>query len=213
MSGHNMAGMKMDLPPLDRMIETGRALNLAPPVNLSSPAMGMGAWRLQSDSGNRTLRASVMIDPTTLKILNRKDFKDNKIVDQVVSVGISVHEGQLFGPVNQALGVLAALGLITLSVSAFVMWWQRRPEDKLGAPMRLPDERLAPGLAILIIGLGIFLPVLGISLIIGDGNSLFAGLDGVTAAAFEVALLECVHNAFNSFILAFAGFGHVSISL
>jgi uncharacterized iron-regulated membrane protein len=46
------------------------------------------------------------------------------------------------------------------------MWWKRRPEGALGAPSRLPDERLGPGLAVLIVVLAIFLPVLGISLIV-----------------------------------------------
>ena len=58
------------------------------------------------------------------------------IIDQIVGVGIAAHEGQLFAPLNQVLGVLTALGLITLCVSAFVMWRRRAPEGVLGAPPR-----------------------------------------------------------------------------
>ncbi|WP_262503951.1 PepSY domain-containing protein [Sphingosinithalassobacter sp. CS137] len=38
------------------------------------------------------------------------------------------------GRANQLLGTLTALGLATLSLSSFVLWWRRRPEGKLGAP-------------------------------------------------------------------------------
>jgi len=156
----------VDLSRLDALLDTARALTLPPPVTLSAPAKGDTLWKLASDTGNRPQRVTMMIDPTMLEVINRENFSDKKLLDQAVGYGIAAHEGQLFGPLNQILGILTALGLMTLSISAIVMWWQRRPADKLGAPQILPDERLAPGLALIIIALGIFLPVLGISLIV-----------------------------------------------
>ena len=155
-----------DLSRLDALLDTARALNLPAPVMLSAPAKHDTLWKLQSDTGNRPQRVTLMIDPMMLEVISQETFADKKPLDQVVGYGIAAHEGQLFGPLNQALGVMTALGLMTLCVSAVVMWWQRRPSDRLGAPQILPDERLAPGLALIIVGLGIFLPVLGISLII-----------------------------------------------
>ena len=155
-----------DLGRLDALLDTARALNLPAPVTLSVPAKGASLWKLASDTGNRPQRVTMMIDPAMLEVISRETFADKKPLDQAVGFGIAAHEGQLFGPLNQALGVLTALGLMTLCVSAVVMWWQRRPTDRLGAPQRLPDEKLAPGLALIIIALGIFLPVLGISLIV-----------------------------------------------
>jgi len=151
---------------LDALLDMARALDLPPPATLAAPAKGDTLWKLQSDTGNRPQRVTMMIDPTMLEVISREDFADKKPLDQAVGYGIAAHEGQLFGPLNQALGILTALGLMTLCVSAVVMWWRRRPSDTLGAPQRLPDERLAPGLALIIIALGIFLPVLGISLIV-----------------------------------------------
>jgi len=155
-----------DLGRLDALLDTARALNLPAPVTLSAPAKGDTLWKLASDTGNRPQRVTMMIDPAMLEVISRENFADKKPLDQAVGYGIAVHEGQLFGPLNQALGVLTALGLLTLCISAVVMWWQRRPGHTLGAPQILPDERLAPGLSLIIICLGIFLPVLGISLIV-----------------------------------------------
>jgi uncharacterized iron-regulated membrane protein len=72
----------------------------------------------------------------------------------------------LFAPLNQVLGVLTALGLITLCVSAFVMWRRRAPEGVLGAPPPIPEARIGWGLAALIVMCGLLLPVLGISLLL-----------------------------------------------
>ena len=155
-----------DLSRLDALLDTAHALDLPSPVTLAAPAKGATLWKLASDTGNRPQRVTMMIDPMMLEVISRDDFHNKKPLDQAVGYGIAAHEGQLFGPLNQALGVLTALGLMSLCVSAVVMWWQRRPSDKLGAPQILPDERLAPGLAGIIIVLGIFLPVLGGSLIV-----------------------------------------------
>ena len=154
-----------DLTQLDAMIDMVRALNVPPPVILSAPAKGI-LWKVTSDSGNRPQRFTLTLEPTMLEVIGREDFADKNLLDRIVGVGTAAHEGQLFGWPNQLLGLVTALGLLTLCVTGVIMWWQRRPERTLGAPVRLPDERLGPGLAILTVVLAIFLPVLGISLVI-----------------------------------------------
>jgi uncharacterized iron-regulated membrane protein len=64
------------------------------------------------------------------------------------------------------LGVITAAGLVTLCVSAFVMWRRRAPEGVLGAPPPIPDARVGAGLAVLILVSAVLLPVLGASLLV-----------------------------------------------
>jgi uncharacterized iron-regulated membrane protein len=157
-------GAVVDLSYIDGMVDMARGMDLPPPVILSAPAKG-SLWKLSAEPGSPTERVALMIEPQMLEVISREGFEDKKVVDQVVGIGIAAHEGRLFGWVNQLLGLLTAIGLLTLCVSAVVMWWQRRPNDSLGAPALLPDERLGPGLAVLIMVLAVCLPVLGISLI------------------------------------------------
>jgi uncharacterized iron-regulated membrane protein len=105
------------------------------------------------------------MDGDTGAVIARKDFGDKHVVDRVVGTGIALHEGRLFGWPNQLIGLLTAAGLVTLSVSAAVLWWRRREAGALGAPRALAPRRLSLGLAALVALFGIYLPLFGASLI------------------------------------------------
>ncbi|MBP2158303.1 MULTISPECIES: PepSY domain-containing protein [Asticcacaulis] len=156
--------MGVNLTGVDALAPRVLAIGLPAPV-LIKPVKDT-TWQATSATQNLTARFTVTYDAATGHEIKRETFGDKALVDRVVATGISAHEGHLFGWLNQLLGLLTAIGLVTLCISAVVMWWQRRPTDVLGAPALLPDERLGMGLGALIMALGIFLPVLGISLIV-----------------------------------------------
>jgi uncharacterized iron-regulated membrane protein len=171
MEGVHHHEMSQPAPDLEAMARTVRALNLQGPVLLAPPSTGKGRfaspnWTARSETPNRPLQTTLTLDPSTGQVLSRKGFADKNPIDQAVGYGVAIHEGQLFGRLNQALGVLAAVGLITLSVSAFVLWWSKRPAGALGAPPPLEPGEIRPGLGLAILALALFLPVLGVSLIV-----------------------------------------------
>jgi uncharacterized iron-regulated membrane protein len=151
---------------INRILPATAALNLAYPVQISPPMSKGGAWTAKSDSQNRTLRDSYTLDTSTAAILKHETFGDRGFVDRMVSLGISAHEGQLFGWINQLILLFTAMSLALLAVSSVVLWWRRRPARVLGAPP--PLERLAVSRALIfvIVLMGIYLPILGISLIL-----------------------------------------------
>ncbi len=151
---------------LDQVVTRASALNLAAPVILTPPTKSSPYWWTKSNAQNRPQREDVAFDAMTGEVAKRDTFGQKHIIDQVVAVAIAAHEGQLFAPLNQVLGVLTALGLITLCVSAFVMWRRRAPDGVLGAPPPIPDARIGVGLAVIIVVAALLLPVLGASLIV-----------------------------------------------
>ncbi|MGE0667356.1 MAG: PepSY-associated TM helix domain-containing protein [Sphingomonadales bacterium] len=156
-------------PALGAMVANVRPMNLPAPVLIQPPSDRWPKspdWVARSDTQNRPQRLMLTLDPATGAVLRREGFEDSHLVDRIVGYGIAAHEGQLFGALNQALGVLTALALIGLSVTGYVMWWQRRPDGRLGAPPALPDGRIGLGLGVLIVALALFLPLLGGSLIL-----------------------------------------------
>lgn len=155
--------------PLDRVAAQAMALNLAPPVLLSPPTAASPWWTVKSDAGDRTRRADVWLDLATAEPVARTDFADRHVIDRVVGFGIAAHEGRLFGWLNQALGLAAALGLVLLCISSFVMWRKRAPgrlsAGAIGAPPPPPDARAGFGVAAIIVVSGVLLPLLGLCLV------------------------------------------------
>ncbi len=164
-----MGGMSMkplEYAQIDRLVATVRPLNLAYPVLISPPSKKSPDWTARSDAQNRPLRVNLVLDGQTGAIKSRKNFADRPMLDRLIGIGVAVHEGQLFGWFNQALGVFTALGLLLVSASGIVLWWRRRSPGKLGAPKAVRgSERMAFSLIALIVALGILLPMLGISLL------------------------------------------------
>ena len=120
---------------------------------------------MKSEAQNRTLRATLTYDPATGRELTRQTFADRHVIDRAVGYGIAWHEGQLFGWVNQLIGLSTALALIVLMVSGFVMWRRRKPEATLGAPMRANLPVKMRGVALILVVLAALMPMLALSLV------------------------------------------------
>jgi uncharacterized iron-regulated membrane protein len=153
--------IQADALPITVIVEEAAALGLTAPVVLAPPTKRQPYWQARSETPNRPLGGSAYLSPQTGEVVFRQDFTDRHIIDRVVGVGIAAHEGRLFGAANQILGLLTAIGLVTLCVSAVVMWRKRAPTGVLGAPPPIPDAKIGWGLAVLIVIAAILLPVLG----------------------------------------------------
>jgi uncharacterized iron-regulated membrane protein len=121
-------------------------------------------WTVKSEAQNRRLGRQVSYDPHSGAESRRSGFADQHPIDQIVNTGVAWHEGQLFGLVNQLIGLATAVALLSISILGVVMWWRRRPPGQIGAPQNDPDVPIR-GLVALIVICSILLPMLGASLI------------------------------------------------
>jgi uncharacterized iron-regulated membrane protein len=140
------------------------------------PPNGDG-WKLTSEAQNRPQIRTLIFDAQTAELVSRTGFADKHPIDRVINYGIAWHEGQLFGWINQLIGVLTGIALFTVAISGTMMWWRRRPQrvglagasgdgtSLLGAPPVLPQGRARALLALLILP-ALLLPMLGLSLIV-----------------------------------------------
>jgi uncharacterized iron-regulated membrane protein len=157
---------------LSDMVAKAKLENLPHPVFVKPPGAPERfgpptpmAWTIKSEAQNRPLNRSITFDVATGKEMSRTSFTDKHVIDQAVNYGIAWHEGQLFGWINQLIGVLTALGLITLVISGFMMWRQRKPVDALGAPIAPAVPQKIRGVAVIIAVMAILLPLLAMSLL------------------------------------------------
>jgi uncharacterized iron-regulated membrane protein len=122
-------------------------------------------WKVSSEAQNRPLIRSVTYNAQSGAVTGRQGFADKHPIDRVINYGIAWHEGQLFGWVNQLIGVLTGLALVTIAVSGTMMWWRRRvPGQGLDAPPLPPDRGRA--LMLLLVIPALLLPMMLASLLI-----------------------------------------------
>lgn len=171
--GHGGMGMPMagmaehaDYAALDRLVPLVQALDLAPPVLIAPPSAQAPTWTARSDAPNRPKRVNLVLDGANGTLLKRVDFDQRPLLDRVIGYGVAAHEGQLFGWPNQLLGLFTTLGLVTLSLSALVLWWRRRPQGVLGAPAAAAGARYPLAVLGVLALLGLYLPLFGLSMLL-----------------------------------------------
>ena len=158
---------------LDLMVSRAAAEQLAFPAIVTVPG-GPGRFdqpgemvsTMRSDAQHTPHQQTIRFTLDGQQQLSHERFQDQHALDRLVGYGIAWHEGQLFGWVNQLIGVLTALGLLTLAVSGFVMWRRRKPAAQLGAPAAAAVPANMRGVAVILLGFALFLPLLALSLLL-----------------------------------------------
>ncbi len=148
---------------LDAVVARAHSENLSFPALVTPPTAPGGPWIAKSDAQNRPLRATITFDGVTGKRLRREDFSDKPLVDRIVGYGVAWHEGQLFGWINQLIGMITAALLLLVAATGFVQWRRRKPVETLGAPPAPVIAAPREAWAILLIAAA-FLPLLALSL-------------------------------------------------
>ena len=154
------------------IVNRAKAEKLPFPTVVIPPGVSQGnagaadmAWTVRVQSQNRPINRAISYDMATGEELSRTGFADKHVIDRVVNYGIAWHEGQLFGWVNQLIALLTAAALITLMVSGFVMWRQRKPVGTMGAPKASQIPHRMGEVVPIIFGLAALLPMLAASLV------------------------------------------------
>jgi uncharacterized iron-regulated membrane protein len=159
----------------DTVLATAREAGIEAQMVEIRPAAESGtAWSVaEIDRSWPTQIDAVAVDPATGQVSNQLRFAEFGTPAKLTQWGIAAHMGLLFGVVNQIVLAVIALGLAAMVVWGYLMWWRRRPTRATGAAFgpapvrgalrRAPWPAVA-GVAVVAIALGMFLPLLGISL-------------------------------------------------
>jgi uncharacterized iron-regulated membrane protein len=165
-SHHNMADMPESATYHlnSSVVATAQELDFAPPAILTFDNTNAGQWTLNSDHQNRMLRNMATLTSEG-EVTSLTGFDDQPLLDRVIGIGISAHEGHLFGWMNQLLGLFTTVSLFLISISGFILWRKRKPEGKLGAPVSIPNSSAGKAVTVIVLGMAMFLPLLALSLV------------------------------------------------
>lgn len=176
-AGHGgaSAGQPADAPavPPAVALDTARAYGVSGQVELSMPEQAGDPYVVQQTSRQWPVQEdSIAVDTSSGAVLDMLRFEDYPLIAKLARWGIAAHMGVLFGIVNQIVLAVVALGLLTMIVLAYRMWWLRRPTRggfgrpfPRGAWRALPRWSLVP-LVLAAVAVGWFLPLFGASLVV-----------------------------------------------
>lgn len=143
------------------------------PYTITKPARETGVFTVSTASPHPSQNATLHIDQYSGAVLTDVRFADYGIMAKAISYGIAFHEGTLFGPANQLLGLLACMGLILVSISSYVMWRKRKPTRKLGAPAKPKSTKITIAVLIIMLACGALMPLVGLSILMVIALDLF----------------------------------------
>ncbi len=155
----------------DQVVRAAAGKGLSGPLEIVWPAESGDPYVVkETDRLWPQRNDQVAVDAASGQAVAELRFDDFPIGAKLTRWGIDGHMGVLFGLVNQVLLGVLAVALISVIVWGYRMWWLRRPTRGFGAPYergglrRLPLAVVLP-LAAVAVAVGVFLPLLGISLL------------------------------------------------
>lgn len=168
-AGHQMAVVAAPLGAQSLTVDDIAALlaarGLTGDYRLSLPQGTAGVYTAYTypnrPQGQRTLH----FDRYSGELLAEVDYADYGWLAKAVELGVALHMGNYFGIANQAVMLLACVGIVTLVISGTVMWWRRRPAGRLGAPAATSKLSLR-GATLITVMLGAIFPLVGLSLLV-----------------------------------------------
>ena len=174
----------------DAALAAARSAGLSDPVEITTPAKPGAPYVVkQVQRSWPEKQDSAAINASTGEVTSVLRFADWPLAAKLSRWGIDAHMGLLFGLVNQIVLAVVCLGLGGLIVWGYRMWWLRRPtQPRFGRPYprgglrKLPTKVLFPG-ALVLIGIGWFLPVFGVSLLAFLAVDAFLGWRATRIAA------------------------------
>jgi len=157
----------------DSVLAAARAAGIdAGAVEIALPAGPGAAWTVtEIERSLPTQVDAVAIDADTAAVVDEVRFADYPVMAKLARWGIDAHMGHLFGVANQLLLVAFGIGLITLVVLGYRMWWQRRPTRGRGrwavprGRLRAASWPVAVAAVLAVVAVGCFAPLFGISLL------------------------------------------------
>ncbi|SDG83791.1 PepSY-associated TM helix domain-containing protein [Pseudomonas abietaniphila] len=150
---------------LQRVVDIASERKIEPGYSITPPKTADGVFTVSVFADDPRNDATLHVDQYNGKVLADVRYTDYSAVSKATELGVMLHEGKMFGWVNQLLILFVCLMVLLSSVSGIVIWWKRRPQNGFGVPpLRhdLPRWKIATGV---MIALGVAFPLVGISML------------------------------------------------
>ena len=166
--GHTPASQAPAAPSisLQDVQEIAQQRNVERGYSITLPTTASGVFTIAVFADDPRNDATLHVDQYSGKVLADVRWEHYGNVARATEMGVMLHEGKMFGTVNQLIVLLICLMILFSAVSGVVIWYKRRPQGKLGVPpLRHDLPTWKTGVAIMLV-LAVLFPLVGASLIV-----------------------------------------------
>lgn len=150
---------------LQQVQDIARQRQVEPGYSITLPTTASGVFTVAVFADDPRNDATLHIDQYTGQVLADVRWQDYSPVARATEVGVMLHEGKMFGALNQLAVLLICLMILLSAVSGLVIWWKRRPTGRLGVPPLRHDLPKWKTAMWVMLALALAFPLVGASLI------------------------------------------------
>lgn len=167
-AGHHMMSSKPAAPQvsLQQVEDIASSRQVEPGYSITLPTTADGVFTIAVFADDPRNDATLHVDQYTGQVLADVRWQDYSPVARATELGVMLHEGKMFGALNQIVILLVCLMILLGSVSGLVMWWKRRPEGGLGVPPLRHDLPRWKTATVVMLVLGVAFPLVGASMLV-----------------------------------------------
>jgi uncharacterized iron-regulated membrane protein len=167
-AGHHMMSSAPAAPQvsLQHVEDIATHRQVEPGYSITLPTTADGVFTLAVFADDPRNDATLHVDQYTGKVLADVRWQDYSPVARATELGVMLHEGKMFGALNQIIILLVCLMILLGSVSGLVMWWKRRPTGGLGVPPLRHDLPRWKTATVVMLVLGVAFPLVGVSMLV-----------------------------------------------
>ncbi len=149
---------------IDDVVRITNDENIYPTYEVIYPSSPEGVFTISVFPPKAKDEATLHIDQYTGAILADYRYENYKPLGKLMAWGITVHKGLEYGVMNQIIGLIVCMGIVLLVISGLIMWWKRKPNNRLGAPTG-PSIITKKRVTILLLLFSFVFPLVGLSVI------------------------------------------------
>ena len=150
---------------LQAVVDTATARQVEAGYSITLPTTATGVFTIAVFADDPRNDATLHVDQYTGTVLADVRWQHYSNVARATEMGVMLHEGKLFGSLNQIAILLICLMILLSSTSGLVIWWKRRPKGGLGVPPLRHDLPTWKTGVVIILALAVAFPLVGASLI------------------------------------------------
>ncbi|MGF0242128.1 PepSY-associated TM helix domain-containing protein [Rhodococcus sp. IEGM1300] len=164
--GDAQAGPAAPIISLQQVQDIAEQRKVEPGYSITLPTTATGVFTIAVFADDPRNDATLHVDQYTGNVLADVRWEHYGNVARATEMGVMLHEGKMFGVLNQIIVLLICLMILLSAISGVVIWWKRRPEGKLGVPPLRHDLPKWKTAMVTIFILAVAFPLVGASLVV-----------------------------------------------